>query len=135
VAFAPPVAIARSHATPTPTATPTIPPEDPALTLVARREFVSWQAGVVNLDRYDEKSRPGITPVKIEQTSKALGTLGTLESVQWLGPIPIVDPVPGVKGSYLFKMHCDIADVYEMLTMGDDGKVTGIIFRDKLPQP
>lgn len=124
---------ARGHATPTPAATPTIPPEDPAITLIARREFVSWQAGTLNLDHYAKQSQAGLTPDKIAETSKNLGALGTLVSMQWLGPIPIVDPPAGVKASYLYKMHCDIADVYEELTMGDDGKIVGIIFRDKLP--
>jgi len=126
---------ARGHATPTPTATPTLPPEDPAITLIARREFVSWQAGTINPDHYEIESRKNLTPEKIAETAKNLGALGTLMSAQWLGPIPIVDPPASVKGSYLYKMHCDGADVYEELTMGIDGKVTGIIFRDTLPTP
>ncbi len=133
IAFVPLGAFARGHATPTPTATPSIPPEDPAITLIARREFVAWQAGTVNLAHYEKESQVNLTPDKITETSKNLGALGTLESTQWLGPIPIIDAPASVKGAYLYKMHCDGADVYEELTLGVDGKVAGIIFRDKLP--
>jgi hypothetical protein len=135
VALAPLGAGARGHATPTPTASPTLPPEDPAITLIVRREFVSWQAGTINLDRYAESSRPSLTPDKIAETSKNLGGLGTLESTEWLGPIQIIDAPPGVKGSYLYKMHCELADVYAELTMMADGKIAGLLFRDKLPTP
>jgi hypothetical protein len=134
VALAPLGVAARSHPTPTPTATPTLPPEDPAITLIARREFVAWQAGVVNPDHYEKESQGNLNPDKIADTAKNLGALGTLESTQWLGPIAVIDPPANVKGSYLYKMHCESADVYEELTMATDGKVMGIIFRDKLPK-
>src|SRR6185312_4259757 len=96
---APGLALARPHATPTPAASSG--PEDPAITTVARREFVAWQAGIVNKDHYDPRTVADMTDEKISTTSKALGVLGTLESMVWVGPLGVDDPK--VKG-YIYKM-------------------------------
>lgn len=122
---------AHSHATPTPSATPSPPPEDAAVTQIARREFVAWQAGIVTMAHYDPKTQATITAQKLNDTSKALGVLGTFEHAEWVGPLGIVDPAPGQKG-YIYKMVCANYSVYELLTMGGDGKIQGIFFRDKL---
>ena len=133
----PAAALARGHAKPTPTptavATPTAPPENPTITALARREFVSWQAGTVDTSHYAETTRAKLTPEKIAATSKALGTLGALTSVEWLGYLGIQDGPPGVTG-YIYKMQCQNATVYEELTIGPDGKIDGIVFRDTLQQ-
>lgn len=125
--------LARSRATPTPSATPSPPPEDPAITAIARREFVQWQAGAVDRSHYAAVTQSKLTPEKIADTSRALATLGSLQRVEWDGPIGIVDGPPGVKG-YLYRMFCTGGAVYETLTIGPDGKVDGIFFRDKLTQ-
>lgn len=131
MALAPLGAFARSHPTPTPTATPSLPPEDPAVTAIARREFVAWQAGSVNPEHYATLSRASITPEKVNQTAQGLGLKGSFISAEWMGPIVIQDPPPGVSG-YLYKMHCSNGDVFEELMLQADGKVAGIIFKDKL---
>jgi hypothetical protein len=131
--IAPGSAIARPHSTPTPaaTATPSPPPEDPKITLIARREFVAWQAGVVNKDHYAVETQAKLTPDKIADTSKALSDLGALVRTDWYGPLGIADGPPGVNG-YLYHMICANGAVYEELTIGPDGKIDGIVFRDKL---
>jgi hypothetical protein len=116
---------------PAPTATPTLPPEDPAITTVARREFVAWQAGVVDRSHYSAQTQ-GLTDEKIADTSKALSQYGALLQTQWAGPLGIQDAPSGVKG-YVYKMICTGGMLYELLTIGPDGKVDGVIFRNKLP--
>jgi hypothetical protein len=133
VALVPGGAAARPHATPTASPTPTPPPEDPAITIIAKREFVAWQAGVVNPERYEPESRSNITAQKVATTSQGLGQAGSLKSTQWIGPLVIDDAPPGVKG-YIYKMHCESKDVYEELMMGADGKVAGILFKDDLKE-
>lgn len=125
--------MARPHPTPTPSPTPTPPPEDPAITSVATREFVAWQAGVVNLSHYATASQSLITATKITQTAAALGQAGSLErnGVEWVGPLHIDDAPPGVRG-YIYRMHCSQKAVYEELMMEQDGKIAGILFRDTL---
>ena len=130
LAFAPAATLARSHASPTPAATPTPGPEDPAITTIARREFVSWQAGVINKSRYDARTVADMTDDKIATTSKALGVLGTLESTVWIGPLIYPDDKT-VKG-YIYQMVCSNFKVYEFLTIGPDGKIQGIFFKDTL---
>jgi hypothetical protein len=130
-AIVPGNAVAR-RVTPTPTASPTPPPEDPAVTQIARREFVAWQAGVVNPTRYAAGSQAGLTPDKIADTSKQLGLAGTLVKTDWIGPIVVDDAPPGTHG-YWYKMTCENSVVYERLIIAPDGKIDGIMFRDKLP--
>lgn len=125
----PAVAPARSHASPTPAAAPSAGPEDPAITTIARREFVAWQAGVVNKSHYDPRTVADMTDTKIATTSKALGVLGTLESTSWIGPLIYEDKT--AKG-YIYQMTCSNYKVYEFLTIGPDGKIQGIFFKDKL---
>ena len=133
------IALVPSHAqakrpapTPTPTATPSPPPEDPAITAIARREFVAWQAGVVNPNHYAAQSQGGLAADRVTTISKQLGTLGVLQKTEWVEPV-VVDDMPTVKG-YIYKMTCSNGVVYERLIMGADGKVDGVVFMDKLPQ-
>ena len=129
----PAVALARGHAvaSPTPAATPTPPPENPAITRIARREFVAWQAGIVDRAHYAAVTQSKLTPAKIAATSKALGSLGPLTAVAWLGYLGIEDGPKGVTG-YIYRMRCANATVFEELTIDPDGKIDGIMFRDKL---
>lgn len=120
------------RATPAPTASPTPPPEDPAVTQIARHEFVAWQAGVVTPARYAEKAQAGLTADKIATTSKELGAAGTLVKTDWVGPLIVDDAPPGTHG-YWYKMTCENSVVYERLIIAPDGKIDGILFRDKPP--
>jgi len=129
-----PAAPARPHPSPTPTATPTPPPEDPAVTIVARREFVAWQAGVVDKARYAAQTQAQLTDDKVLATSKALSVSGALVQTKWLGFATYENPPPpGVK-SYVYEMLCSEANIYVRLTIGPDGKIDGIFFSDKPPQ-
>ncbi len=124
-------AAARAHPTPTPVATATPPPEDPAITAIARHEFVTWQADVVEKSRYSDAMQAKMVAAQVSATARGLATLGALEQVQWLGPYP--DP-PGASQdhAYLFHMICANAAVYEMIAIDPDGKIDFIAFRDKL---
>ncbi len=117
---------------PAPAASPSAPPEDPAITAVARREFVAWQAGVVTASRYAEQAQSGLTADHIATTSKELGQAGTLEKTDWIGPVIVDDAPPGTRG-YWYKMTCENSAVWERLIIGPDGKIDGIVFRDKPP--
>jgi hypothetical protein len=130
VALAAVPAVAR-HATPTPTASPSLPPEDPAITTIARREFVQWQAGTVDKSHYAAPTQAKLTTEKISDTAAALAGLGSLQSVEWNGSLSEDSAPPGTKG-YLYRMICVSGAVYEELTIGPDGKIDGIFFRDKL---
>ncbi|MGR4064927.1 MAG: hypothetical protein ACLQPV_05720 [Vulcanimicrobiaceae bacterium] len=124
---------ARPHATATPVPTP-VPAEDPAVTAIAHREFVSWQIGVVNKSRYTADLAAQITDDKVKQSSAALAALGTFERSEYLGPAMVADAQPGedVHG-YVYRMVCSEGAVYMNLALsGPDNKVAFIGFRDKL---
>ena len=115
-----------------PTATPTLPPEDPAITVVARREFVAWQAGVVEKARYSPAAQAKLTDESISNVSKALSSYGALLHTQWMGYLPIVGGQSGEVG-YTYRMECTSAPLFEQLMIGPDGKIDSIDFRDKVP--
>src|SRR5579863_8576514 len=76
---------ARPHPTPTPAPTPT-PVADPAITKIARQQFVQWQAGSINKSLYAQQVLAKLDDKKIASTSAALGELGALEDVVFIGP-------------------------------------------------
>ncbi|HET9029804.1 MAG TPA: hypothetical protein VFN49_06470 [Candidatus Aquilonibacter sp.] len=123
---------ARHAPAPTPTVTPSRPPEDPVATQIARREFVAWQAGIVDPSRYAKESQAGLTPDRVTDISKQLGGAGSLQSVEWVEPV-VVEGMPDVHG-YLYKMTCSNAVVYERLILSPDRKtIDSVVFMDKLP--
>jgi hypothetical protein len=130
LAGAPSLASARPGPAPTPSVTPSPPPEDPAVTQIARREFVAWQAGVVDISHYAAQTQAKLLPAKIADTSKALGSLGSLIKTEWVEPAVLEGTPAGVRG-YVYRMVCTNASVYEILTI-ENGKIDGIVFRDKL---
>jgi hypothetical protein len=125
---------AGAHPSPTPSATPTPvpPPEEPAVAIIARREFVTWQAGIVDKSRYAPYLQTQITDDQVAQTSKALSGVGALQRTEWLGLYAAPPDVPGGK-AYVYRMICSNHTVYEVLTLTPDHKVAGIQFRDKFP--
>jgi hypothetical protein len=125
--------IARAHPSPTPTATPTLAPENPAITTIARREFVAWQAGSVDKDHYVDAAQSQLTADVTDKMSKALVDLGALEGTQWYGNFPIIGAPPGVAG-YTYKMNCSAGSIYEQLMIGPDGKIDSINFRRSLDE-
>lgn len=121
------------HATPTPSPTP-VPPADPAVTLVARRQFVAWQAGKIDRAQYTAELSAQTDDAKVQQASQDLGSLGALTGTQYLGPLEIPDLPSGVH-VYLYRMLCTNGSIYEQLALNGQGKIAGIIFRDTIPTP
>ena len=119
-------------ARPAPTATPTLPPEDPAITAIARREFVAWQAGVVEKARYAPAEQAKLADESIAKMSKALSSYGALLHTQWMGYLPIAGGPSGEVG-YTYRMECSNAPLIEQLMVGPDGKIDSIDFAEKLP--
>lgn len=124
--------IARTHPSPTPTATPTLAPEVPAITAVARREFVAWQAGAVDKDHYVDAAQAQLTADGTAKMSKVLVSYGALEHAEWYGNFPIIGAPPGVVG-YTYRMVCTNDAIFEQLMIGPDGKIDSINFLKKLP--
>ncbi len=125
---------ARRHAPPpTPSPTP-VPAANPAVTQMARRQFVLWQAGRIDRAEYTASLSAQIDDAKIQQTSTDLGALGALIGMQYLGPVAVPNIPPGA-GVYLYKMNCSDGSIYEQLALDASGKVAGIVFRSTLATP
>ncbi len=124
--------IARTHPSPTPTATPTLAPEIPTITAVARREFVAWQAGAVDKNHYVDAAQAQLTSDGTAKMSKVLVSYGALEHTEWYGNFPIIGAPPGVVG-YTYRMVCTNDAIFEQLMIGSDGKIDSINFLKKLP--
>ncbi len=125
--------IARPHPTPTPSPTP-VPAAAPAVTAIARREFVAWQIGIINSKNYDTALAKNVTDEKLKSVSQGLSQLGALTGIEYLGPLSISDAPAGMNvHGYLYHMICSEGAVYLRLILRDpDNKVAGILFRDSL---
>lgn len=119
---------ARPHA-PTPSPSPT-PVADPAITQIARQQFVQWQAGDINRSLYAPQVLPKLTDEKIAQTAQSLGQLGALLDMvyigRWLNP-----DLPNLSG-YIYQMRCASGNVYLWLALTPDGKIASILFKNRL---
>jgi hypothetical protein len=122
--------LARPRATPTPSPTPS-PVADPAITKLARQQFVQWQAGTVNKSVYAQQVLDKLTDEKITQTSQALGALGALTDVVYLGPWISPDFPPGARG-YAYQMLCSSGKIYLWLALDAQGKIATILFKNRL---
>jgi hypothetical protein len=128
--IAAPEGLARTHATPTPSPTPA-PVADPAITKIARQQFVEWQAGLVNKSLYAAPLQPQLTDAKIADTSSKLGALGALDDTVFIGPWVNPDFPPDVHG-YIFQMRCVSGNVYLWLAIDGRGKIVTLFFKNRL---
>jgi len=119
----------RPHATPTPSPEPS-PVADPAVTKIARQQFVQWQAGVVNKSLYLPPVVPKLTDDKVAETSKQLAELGALIDVVYIGRWLNPEFPPGTDG-YIYQMRCVSGNVYEWLVIDAQGKLN-VIFKNRL---
>ena len=127
------IAAARPHATPTPAATPTPPAEDAAVTLIARKQFLSWQAGIIDRSKYAPELLANISDDKLKTVSTNLGRLGPPVKVEYVGLMSVDNaPAAGYKG-YVYHFVTQNGAVYEQLVLDPKGQVAGIVFLDKLP--
>ncbi len=103
---------------------------------MARRQFVSWQAGEIDRAQYTAALSAQIPDSKLQENASNLGTLGALNSIVYLGPRDSVYATlpPGVH-VYLYRMICSNGSIYEQLTLDQNGKVAGIEFTDTIPTP
>ena len=120
----------RGHATPTPSPTPA-PVADPAITKIARQQFVQWQAGTVNRSLYADKVLPQLTDQKIADTSRGLGELGALTDTVYIGRWINPEFPPGAHG-YIYQMLCTTGKIYLWLALEADGKIATIFFKSRL---
>lgn len=125
----PAASLARTHATPTPSPSPPI--ADPAITQIARQQFVQWQAGVVNRSLYAAKVLPQLTDDKISDTSSQLAKLGALTSTVYVGRWLNPDFPPGTNG-YIYQMRCVEGNVYLWLALDAQGKLATVFFKNRL---
>lgn len=120
--------LGRPRATPSPTPTPVA---DPAITKIARQQFVQWQAGMVNKTLYVDALVPELTDAKITDTSKALSQLGALTDTvfigSWLNPT-----FPSGTHGYIYQMRCIEGNVYLWMALDGQGKITTLFFRNRL---
>jgi hypothetical protein len=121
---------AARHPAPVATATP-LPPEDPAITLIARKQFVAWQSGSVKRELYSDQMNALMDPKLVNDTSKGLAQLGGLLQTVWAGPAVPASLPPGSK-AYLYHMICSNGSVYMEFAIDPTGKFGSMLFRENL---
>ena len=121
---------ARTHPTPSPSPSPA-PVADPAITKLARQQFVSWQAGIVNQHLYAAQVTDKLTDEKVADTSRALGQLGALTDAVYIGPWADSSFPSGARG-YIYQMRCQSGNIYLWLALDAQGKIATIFFKNRL---
>jgi hypothetical protein len=121
---------ARPHATPTPEPTPA-PVADPAVTKIARQQFVAWQAGTINKSLYAPEVLTKLTDAKVNDVARALAALGPLTDTTFIAPFEAAD-IPANARGYIYQMHCTAGNIYLWMILDADGKIATIFFKDKL---
>jgi hypothetical protein len=125
---------AAAHARPSPTPTPAptaTPVADPAVTKVARQQFVAWQAGNINKILYAPEVLPKLTDAKINDVAHALGALGPLTDTTFIAPFSAAD-IPADAHGYIYQMHCTDGSIYMWMVLDANGKIATIFFKNKL---
>lgn len=126
--IAPAPSEAHPAATPSPSPSPIA---DPAVTVIARQQFVEWQAGVISKNLYAAGVLPQLTDAKIADTSHLLGQLGALNDMVFIGRWINPEFPPGSRG-YIYQMRCASGNVYLWLALDSDGKIETIFFKNRL---
>jgi hypothetical protein len=122
--------LARPHSTPTPSPTPS-PVADPAITKVARQQFVQWQAGSVNKSLYAQQVLAKLSDAQIADASAKLGQLGALTDVVYIGRWIDATFPAGARG-YIYQMRCVSGNIYLWLAFDAQGKIATILFKNRL---
>jgi hypothetical protein len=122
--------LARPHVTPSPSPSPP-PVADPAITQLARQQFVSWQAGIVNRHLYAVQVLDKLSDEKVADTSRALGQLGALTNAVFIGPWADPSFPAGARG-YIYQMQCQSGNIYLWLALDSQGKIATIFFKNRL---
>ena len=117
---------------PTPSPSPTVAPSaDPAITKLARQQFLAWQLGSLDRSLYDPQLVPQLTDAKIADTSKHIAPLGALISTSFIGSFAGEDFPPDAHG-YIYQMVCTNGKVYQWMVVTGAGKIATMYFRDTL---
>jgi hypothetical protein len=121
---------ARAKATPTPS--PTIAPvADPAVTKLARQQFLAWQIGTIDKSLYSADLLAKASDAKIADVSRHIVPLGALISMDYIAPFSGEDFPPDAKG-YIYQMNCSNGKIYEEIVLTGTGKIGYLYFRDTL---
>jgi len=74
-------------ATPTPAPAASVPPENPAVTQIARAELDAWESGKVDRAKYSDEANKHITTDLVANVSKQMAPLGTPTSFKYVGHV------------------------------------------------
>lgn len=92
---------------------------------------MAWQAGIINEHLYSSQVLAKLSDAKIADTSKALGQLGALTDVVFIGPWVDASFPAGARG-YIYQMRCVEGNVYLWLALDPSGKIATIFFKNRL---
>jgi hypothetical protein len=120
---------ARPKATPTPSPT-AAPVADPAITKLARQQFLAWQIGTIDKSLYSPDLLAKANDAKIADVSRHIAPLGALISLDYIAPFSGEDFPPDAKG-YIYQMNCSNGKIFEEIVL-TGGKIGYLYFRDTL---
>ena len=121
---------ARPKSTPTPSPT-AAPVADPAITKLARQQFLAWQIGTIDKTLYSPDLLAKATDEKIADVSRHIAPLGALISTRTTSlRSPARTSRTDAKG-YIYQMNCSNGKIFEEIVL-TGGKIGYLYFRDTL---
>ena len=118
----------QSVAPPVDNAPPPIPspkpaPDDPKIHKLAVQQFLAWQSGTVDRNRYSDDVNAQLNDDLLDASEKAVAALGALQTTTFDG----ISTVKTVK-IYVYTMTCQHGSIDMKFALQPDGKIALIFF-------
>lgn len=108
---------------PPPIPSPKPATDDPKIHKIAVQQFLSWQAGTVDRNRYSDDVNAQLNDDLLDASEKAVAALGALQSTKFQG----ISETKGVK-IYVYTMTCEHGSIDMKFALQPDGKIALIFF-------
>lgn len=102
-----------------------LPGEDAAITSRAQSEYVAWQSGKIDRDRYTARAASAFTPALVAQVAGELTAYGAPGPPIFRGKTQAPDGTT----IYAYRVPCANTDVWMSMGLDAGGKIDGIAFQ------
>jgi hypothetical protein len=108
---------------PPPLPSPKPAPDEPKMHKLAVQQFLSWQGGSLDRDRYSDDVNAQLSDDTLTASEKALAALGALQSASFRG----ISRAKSIN-VYVYRMVCEHGSIDMEFALQPDGKIALIFF-------
>jgi hypothetical protein len=114
---------APAENSPPPLPSPKPAPENPKIRKLAMQQFLAWQGGTVDRERYSDDVNAQLSDDLLDASEKAVAALGALQTATFRG----ISDAKGIK-VYVYTMACAHGSIDMKFALQPDGKIALIFF-------